>query len=534
MLLKNLFGKAVIELEEGTEIAEVKSLLLNRKNHSIKYVLLQPICEKFFEEMEIIPITKIMGIGNYAITVSNRKDIKRLLDVVDNPEDYKDLMDVMGEKVINENGDLIGEVTDLLVDEDAACLVGIEVSSEGEFKPINIFAENIKVFGKRTVIVNKAPKESYSIKSLLSIEEEPEDLLENSGIGEFSVIDEMKGATGISSFDEMKDDNGISSFDEVNGNNEISSFDEMKGDTGISSFDEMEDISEIDEIPDIDGVSDIQKELMDLESSSFKEELPIETEISEDEGLSLEREFSLNDIKEENDIEESPLEPDDLSDEMNQVSELALDDGFMSEDDLNTDNGLGFEDALGLDNELNLEDSFVSESELALDEIPNLDGDFNEEFSENLGDSLDSQSDELNLEEEYFGENKGNFQELAEENSKPQEAFQWERVKQEKDEKFSDNELREDFYLKPRDVQSSGSKTLYSDTSSYDSNKRDTVRQFINQQKKILPGKIATRDILLSDGQVLIQKGNVITQDIFEKAEKDSEGNIVEMAMFSE
>lgn len=510
MLLKNLFGKAVIELEEGTEIAEVKSLLLNRKNHSIKYVLLQPICEKFFEEMEIIPITKIMGIGNYAITVSNRKDIKRLLDVVDNPEDYKDLMDVMGEKVINENGDLIGEVTDLLVDEDAACLVGIEVSSEGEFKPINIFAENIKVFGKRTVIVNKAPKESYSIKSLLSIEEEPEDLLENSGIGEFSVIDEMKGDTGISSFDEMK------------------------GDTGISSFDEMEDISEIDEIPDIDGVSDIQKELMDLESSSFKEELPIETEISEDEGLSLEREFSLNDIKEENDIEESPLEPDDLSDEMNQVSELALDDGFMSEDDLNTDNGLGFEDALGLDNELNLEDSFVSESELALDEIPNLDSDFNEEFSENLGDSLDSQSDELNLEEEYFGENKGNFQELAEEKSKPQEAFQWERVKQEKDEKFSDNELREDFYLKPRDVQSSGSKTLYSDTSSYDSNKRDTVRQFINQQKKILPGKIATRDILLSDGQVLIQKGNVITQDIFEKAEKDSEGNIVEMAMFSE
>lgn len=596
MLLKNLFEKAVIELEEGTEIAKVRSLLLNKRDCSIKYVLLDSLTDENRDNIQVISISDIVGIGNYAITVKNENDIHILADLTEDVSCYKDLMDLIGESTISENGDFVGKVTDILVDEDAAMLVGIQVSLDDQGSSAKIFAENIKVFGKQNIIVNKAPKQTYSLKSLLSeVKGQDADKARYAPIEENEFIEAEFGRYSSNRPDFDIDepiydasDEGIFE-EEVLGNKNLKGFD-------FSEEDFEEELENKGFAIDQDFQDEEIPESI-VETVEFEEEIPepmveaVEFQVEEIFEPALEQveagddKFSepmIEAVNLEDEIPEPMVEAVDFQEEEENISESVqtqedAEPGFqfteiqMEENVVETsDKNLikeevedeDFEEPDLMENGLDLEgfaqDASDESENMEFDvELPTPEGveDFllqemePEETDESIITDTNEEifigdPDEFNLEKEYFGEEGENYVEKAKANDKPSEAFQWARVKRERTDDISSPDFDREFDLIPKESKTSEThneansspkqEIAAKSTSTYTSDKSETVKQFIKQQKKILPGKIATRDILLNNGKVLIEKGNVITIDLFEKAQRDSESNIVEMAMFSE
>ncbi|MGL5439736.1 MAG: PRC-barrel domain-containing protein [Filifactoraceae bacterium] len=92
-----------------------------------------------------------------------------------------------------------------------------------------------------------------------------------------------------------------------------------------------------------------------------------------------------------------------------------------------------------------------------------------------------------------------------------------------KDENSDELNYNGDFYIRGKD-----------DIEDLSDERSILIKRFIEKQRNTLVGKKVTNDIIGISGNVLVNSGEMITIDIFDRVYKDSIDSILEMAMFSE
>ncbi|KLU67954.1 PRC-barrel domain protein [Desulfosporosinus acididurans] len=200
---KEIIGLRIISIADGTQAGAVKDIVLNPQEKTLDFVIVDQPTD--FLGAKIIAFKDILGIGEFAMTIPNPGVIQ---DVAQNTEAQKLLnLDtrVIGTKVLTKKGQLIGEVTEILLDEETGRISACIFESNGQVHEIG--AEKVITLGKELLIIEGFSAEGEKEKQQLS----NVDPVVNS-ITEPTGVQEVTPATGVQEVTSAKVEEGDKGF----------------------------------------------------------------------------------------------------------------------------------------------------------------------------------------------------------------------------------------------------------------------------------------------------------------------------------
>lgn len=164
---REIIGLRIISISDGIQVGVVKDLVINPHAKTLAFIIVDQPTD--YLGAKVIAFKDILGLGEFAITVPNPEVVQ---DVAQNAEAHnllKQDIRVLGTNVLTKKGQLIGEVKEILIDEEtgriAACLY------EADDETHEIGAEQIITLGKELLIIEGVSFHSYEEVTQLNIEE---------------------------------------------------------------------------------------------------------------------------------------------------------------------------------------------------------------------------------------------------------------------------------------------------------------------------------------------------------------------------
>ncbi len=116
----------IISLREGQHIGYVKSLILDPIAKSLAAIVVDP--KGFFKDQRIIPYSKVVSVGDDAITIDKGNQVEKAANLPEILELLKDKLSVIGTKVVTETGKTLGIAEEYYIDPQNGKITRIEIS----------------------------------------------------------------------------------------------------------------------------------------------------------------------------------------------------------------------------------------------------------------------------------------------------------------------------------------------------------------------------------------------------------------------
>lgn len=147
-------GLKIISIDEGKQISTVKDFIINSANGSLSFFIIDQPSDYF--GARLIAYEDILGLGDYALIISNSSVIQ---DVAHNNVAVELLqkdVKVIGSHVLTTKGSLIGQVTEIMFEEEtgriAACQVANPQGTTNEVK-----CDHVITYGKEIILLEEKP-----------------------------------------------------------------------------------------------------------------------------------------------------------------------------------------------------------------------------------------------------------------------------------------------------------------------------------------------------------------------------------------
>ena len=108
----------------------VKDLVLNPQEKTLDFVIVDQPTDIF--GAKVIAFADILGLGEFAMTIPNPGVIQDVAQNIEAQRLLKQDTRVLGTKVLTKKGQLIGEVTELLIDEETGQIAVCLFEAQGE------------------------------------------------------------------------------------------------------------------------------------------------------------------------------------------------------------------------------------------------------------------------------------------------------------------------------------------------------------------------------------------------------------------
>lgn len=181
-------GLPIISIADGNQVGKVKSLVINPDKGSVDFLTIEN--EDWQVSVKAIPFKKIVGIGEYAVTVESENAVIDLNDIPIANQLVNKKIKITNTKVMTRKGELIGDVEEYFVDQDTGHILGMELKVAN--KQVALSSDLVVTFGKDIIIV----KEDASTHFLDSVEQlektEEEDVTELLEQKATNIVDEME------------------------------------------------------------------------------------------------------------------------------------------------------------------------------------------------------------------------------------------------------------------------------------------------------------------------------------------------------
>ena len=159
----------IISISSGEQIGTVKSLVINPDKGFVDFLTIEQ--EDFQVSVKAIPFKKVVGVGEYAVTVDSESAVIDLNEIpIANGLVSKNIK-IINAKVMTRKGELIGEVSEYLVDQDTGRILGMEIKLPD--REVVLSSEFIVTFGKEILIV-KEDATSFFLSSAEELEQKEE------------------------------------------------------------------------------------------------------------------------------------------------------------------------------------------------------------------------------------------------------------------------------------------------------------------------------------------------------------------------
>lgn len=175
-----IVGLPIISISDGQEIGSVKSLVINPDKGSIDFLTIEH--EDWQVSVKAIPFKKVVGIGEYAVTVESESAIIDLNEIPIANQLVNKKIKINGTRVMTRKGMLIGEVGEYYVDEDNGFILGMSLNLSD--REVALASNSVLTYGKDIIIVRENA-ESYfldsveQLKDLSKKQQTDAELLEN-------------------------------------------------------------------------------------------------------------------------------------------------------------------------------------------------------------------------------------------------------------------------------------------------------------------------------------------------------------------
>lgn len=158
-------GLPIISIADGNQVGKVKSLVINPDKGSVDFLTIEH--EDFQVSVKAIPFKKVVGIGEYAVTVDSENAVIDLNEIPIANQLVNKKIKITNTKVMTRKGELIGEINEFFVDQDSGHILGMQLKA-GE-KEVALSSESVVTFGKDIIIV-KEDATSYFLDSVEDLE----------------------------------------------------------------------------------------------------------------------------------------------------------------------------------------------------------------------------------------------------------------------------------------------------------------------------------------------------------------------------
>ena len=116
----------IITLREGQQIGYVKSLILDAGAKAVAALVVDP--KGFFKDQRIIPYSKVVSVGDDAITIDKESHVEKSASIPELLELLKEKLGIIGTKVVTESGKILGIAEEYYVDTATGKVTKLEVS----------------------------------------------------------------------------------------------------------------------------------------------------------------------------------------------------------------------------------------------------------------------------------------------------------------------------------------------------------------------------------------------------------------------
>ncbi|MCA1031921.1 PRC-barrel domain-containing protein [Bacillus timonensis] len=157
-----IVGLPIISIIDGQEVGKVKSLVINPEKGSIDFLTIEH--EDWQVSVKAIPFKKVVGIGEYAVTVESESAVIDLNEIPIANQLVNKKIKITSTRVMTRKGELLGEVLEYYVDEDTGNILGTLLKIQN--KEVALASNMVLTYGKDIVIV----KEDSSSHFLESVE----------------------------------------------------------------------------------------------------------------------------------------------------------------------------------------------------------------------------------------------------------------------------------------------------------------------------------------------------------------------------
>lgn len=152
-----IISQPIISISEGNQIGNVKSIVINPEKGSVDFLTIEH--EDWQVSVKAIPFKKVIGIGEYAITVENDNAVIDLNEIPIANTLVNKKIKITNTKVMTRKGQLLGEVSEYFIDEENGNIIGMQLGVGG--KDIILKAEAVLTYGKDILVVVENASDYY-------------------------------------------------------------------------------------------------------------------------------------------------------------------------------------------------------------------------------------------------------------------------------------------------------------------------------------------------------------------------------------
>ncbi|WP_282155389.1 PRC-barrel domain-containing protein [Cytobacillus gottheilii] len=150
-------GLPIISIADGQQIGAVKTLVINPEKGTIDFLTIEH--EDWQVSVKAIPFKKVVGIGEYAITVETDNAVIDLNEIPIANQLVNKKIKINQTKVMTRKGALLGEVIEFYADDETGQILGMDLLV-GD-KQVTMPSEYVLTYGKDIVIVKEDAEHGF-------------------------------------------------------------------------------------------------------------------------------------------------------------------------------------------------------------------------------------------------------------------------------------------------------------------------------------------------------------------------------------
>ncbi|KLU62055.1 PRC-barrel domain protein [Peptococcaceae bacterium CEB3] len=155
----------IITLKEGQQIGYVKGLVLDAREKAVAALVVDP--KGFFKDQRIIPYSKVVSVGDDAITIDKESHVEKSAGIPELLELLKEKLGIIGTKVVTESGKILGIAAEYYVDTVTGKVTKLEVSGSKIGSLLNgralLSAEQLVTIGPDVIVAQKGSELSLDM-----------------------------------------------------------------------------------------------------------------------------------------------------------------------------------------------------------------------------------------------------------------------------------------------------------------------------------------------------------------------------------
>lgn len=151
---QEIIGLPVFSIVDGKKIGQVKDLVINPEEGKLDFILVSN--GSWYVGARVLPYKAVMGIGEHAVTTESQNLLSNIGDNSSASTLLQRNIEIKGNRVLTNKGNLIGVISEYEVDENTGKIVRLEYkTARDESKTDIIEATDVLTFGADVIVVRE-------------------------------------------------------------------------------------------------------------------------------------------------------------------------------------------------------------------------------------------------------------------------------------------------------------------------------------------------------------------------------------------